>query len=406
MNINSRDLSGQAFNNFELTDNFKSQGVNHSFLVEHKESNSDLVTQMYTNNAIKKANLGLNFYTGQQNRLNFWAGMQFNFFNKQNVDLLHFHLIENGWFHIPTAFKWMDKMPSVWTLHDLWPITGHCIQPLGCPKWESGCKKCPDLDRAFKVRIDRTSQQFNYKIKKLENTNIKIHVTTQWSLRQIAKVSPTLAERTKVIPFGISIPKPMTAGDQIKDELGISPLEKIILIRGTPGNYKNMESLKIVLSDLKALTQKFTLIDIDSAGYFNDLGFKKYLQMSWIDRSRVIDLIRMSDAVIVPSSAETFGVLVVEAQLCGKPVLVQANTACSEVAGGDETSFSFHGSNFQSQVELFLNAILVGEKEMTETARRGQLRAEIEYNPNLYVERMFNLYKSTLNGSKFSDYVQ
>jgi glycosyltransferase involved in cell wall biosynthesis len=404
LNINSRDLSGQAFNNFEIADSFKNHGIVHSFLVDHKESNNDAVQQMYTNKLIQRINLGLNIYTGQQNRLNFWSGMQFNSVDKQSVDLLHFHLIENGWFHIPTAFKWMNRMPSVWTFHDLWPITGHCIQPLGCQKWENECRKCPDLKRPFQVKIDRTRQQFRYKIKQLENTNLQIHVSTKWSLKQIARISNNLAERATVIPFGLTIPEQVISENQLRTELGISPLDKVVFVRGTPGNYKNMDSLRIALKDLKEITRELVLIDVDSAGFFSDLGFKKYIQFSWIERSRLIDLIRLSDAVIVPSSAETFGVLVVEAQLCGKPVLVQANTACEEVAGGRETSFSFSGSNLQSQVTNFLTAILLGENEISEIAHRGRLRAEIEYSPNLYVERMSDLYNLTINQHKFTAY--
>ena len=402
-NVTNRDTTGEAFNNFGLADKFIKHGVIHSFIVDRKESCNSTVRQMNTSNLINQINTKLNFYTGYQNRLNIWSGIKFNTLDKSSSDLFHFHLVENGWFHIPTAFKWMGKIPSIWTFHDLWPITGHCIQPLGCLNWEKGCRKCPDLDRAFKVKIDRAKQQFKYKIKKLESLNLNIHVSTEWTRKQIIKISSDLGQRTTVIPFGISLPRQESTDKSLREELGLTVSDRVILVRGTPGNYKNIESLRLVFENISQITKKIVLIDIDSAGFFKNIEFKKLIQMDWIPRSRLIELIRISDAVLVPSSAETFGVLITEAQLCGKPVLVQSNTACAEVAGGKENSFEFNGFNMQSTINSFLHAILDNNQKIFEIAERGRLRAELKFAPNLYVERMSNLYHRILEDHKNSN---
>ena len=66
------------------------------------------------------------------------------------------------------------KIKVVWTLHDCWPFTGHCVyfQQVGCDKWKEECRHCP-LTRQYpaSMGIDRSRQ--NYLRKKETFTGIK-----------------------------------------------------------------------------------------------------------------------------------------------------------------------------------------------------------------------------------------
>ncbi len=44
----------------------------------------------------------------------------------------------------------------VLTLHDPWPLTGHCAYFLDCERWRTGCGSCPHLDTPPAMRRDNT----------------------------------------------------------------------------------------------------------------------------------------------------------------------------------------------------------------------------------------------------------
>lgn len=400
LNINTTDLTGEAFNNFQAAPDFKKIGVNHHFLVNNKESASDLVYKAHSSDLFSKTSLRLSTYlsrnTGYQSRLNFWNSHNNRISKIPKFDLIHFHLIENGWYHLPAAMKLMQQHTSIWTWHDLWPITGHCIQPLGCASWQQGCKSCPDLDRAFKVNVDRAGLQFKYKVQSILDSKVQIHITTQWSMKKILEVEPKLSKKLHVIPFGISIPIATVNPEETRDSLAIHQDDIVVFVRGTQGDYKNISILVRTLMSQPELAKRIVLIDVDSGGFFDNVPLKRYLKFAWLPRNRMLELVRASNVVIVPSSGETFGVLVVEAQLCKIPVIVQAGTASDEVAGGTGFAFNFNGFNAVSELNDLLSALVDQEDIFREVGANGFNNASDRFSVPRFVNEMGRLYNQLL----------
>lgn len=64
-------------------------------------------------------------------------------------DIIHLHNIHGYYLNYPILFKYLKEWggPVVWTLHDIWAITGHCAYfgVKECAKWRSECNHCPRL---------------------------------------------------------------------------------------------------------------------------------------------------------------------------------------------------------------------------------------------------------------------
>ena len=62
-------------------------------------------------------------------------------------DIVHIHNIHGCYINYPKLFRYLKerKIPVVWTLHDCWPMTGHCVyfERVSCDKWKTGCAACP-----------------------------------------------------------------------------------------------------------------------------------------------------------------------------------------------------------------------------------------------------------------------
>jgi glycosyltransferase involved in cell wall biosynthesis len=62
----------------------------------------------------------------------------------QESDIINLHWINNGFVNIKQLSK-INK-PIIWTVRDMWPMTGGCHYSMGCDHFESGCGKCKQLN--------------------------------------------------------------------------------------------------------------------------------------------------------------------------------------------------------------------------------------------------------------------
>ena len=65
-------------------------------------------------------------------------------------DVVHLHVLCGYWVNVDMLFEWLaaHRCKVVWTLHDCWAFTGHCIYftAANCDQWKEGCARsgsCP-----------------------------------------------------------------------------------------------------------------------------------------------------------------------------------------------------------------------------------------------------------------------
>lgn len=70
-----------------------------------------------------------------------------NTVDKISPGIVHLHNIHGYYLNYPLLFEHLKKknIPVVWTLHDCWTFTGHCVyfEYVNCDKWKNGCFQCP-----------------------------------------------------------------------------------------------------------------------------------------------------------------------------------------------------------------------------------------------------------------------
>jgi glycosyltransferase involved in cell wall biosynthesis len=78
-------------------------------------------------------------------------------------DILHLHNLHENFFDLRALPSLSARVPTFITLHDAWLFTGHCAQPMGCARFETGCGQCPDLHRYPSLRRDGTRRNLALK---------------------------------------------------------------------------------------------------------------------------------------------------------------------------------------------------------------------------------------------------
>ena len=144
-------------------------------------------------------------------------------------DVVHLHNIHDHYLNYKLMFEYLakNKIPVVWTQHDQWATTGHCMYNLcGCERWKTECHDCP-LVKWYS--IDRSHRNYRLKKELLANIpSLTIVPVSEW-LGDNIRQSHLKNRPVQVIHNGIDIktfsPQPTDAHERY----GIDKNKKIVL---------------------------------------------------------------------------------------------------------------------------------------------------------------------------------
>lgn len=243
-------------------------------------------------------------------------------------DIIQLHNIHDHFLNYKLLFEYLNTtdIQVVWTMHDFWAVTGHCMHFVGaaCDRFKTGCHHCPMKKFYPKSIFDRSGQ--NYKLKRdlfKTNNNLTLVAVSQW-------VADVLAESflndkpIKVINNGIdlSVFKPTNNQEfeqRVKDKF------VIMSVASQWRHDKGLEDYKTI-SRFLANDEVIVLVGVDdiiiSELPSNIIGFKRTENLR-----ELAGLYSRADVITILSSAETFGLTVIEGYACGTPAVVYNNTA-------------------------------------------------------------------------------
>ncbi len=102
-------------------------------------------------------------------------------------NIIHLHNIHGYYLNYKLLFDYLStvNIPIVWTLHDCWPITGHCcyFDFAGCSRWKTQCNAPCPCKKEYPQSIFKDSSSSNYLLKKdlfTSVTNMTIVPVSEW----------------------------------------------------------------------------------------------------------------------------------------------------------------------------------------------------------------------------------
>lgn len=398
LQVGATDEEGKRFNGHELHKNLKARGLKSRHLVWRKTGCDPDTEQIQTEKKVKLQQK-ITRFEYQNNLQSLLYPFAFELpFHKSFIeaDLIHYHLIHTGYFSMAALPLLTRQKPSVWTLHDPWAMTGHCIHPFGCERWKIGCGQCPDLKTIFPLEKDSTAMLWRTKKFLYSASKIDIVLASRWMMK-MAEQSPLMANfRLHHIPFGIDINQ-FVPGDRDarKAALGIPNKNVVICLRSNANDFKGLEYI-LDAFDLLATETPITILAFNQKGHFDRfLGRYHIVEVGWLnDTEEFINVIQAADIFLMPSTAESFGMMAMEAMACGKPTIVFEGTALPEVTFAPEGAISVE-KNVQSLVDAI--KMLVEDRTKREAlGLRARKLALEHYDVNLHVDRITSLYEDTL----------
>lgn len=250
-------------------------------------------------------------------------------------DVIHLHNLHGYYINIELLFNYLKKtnIPIVWTLHDCWPVTGHCVyfDFIRCEKWKTQCNRCPQkATYPASYFIDRSKKNFIIKKELFSSMpNLTLVSVSQW-LANIIEQSFLKNSSLRVISNGIDtdVFQPVP----VKSILTKYSLDHKFILLGVANVWSPRKGLmdfvelsKKLDSDYQIILVGLTQKQINTLPK-NIIGFKRTESIK-----ELVELYSTADVVLNISYEETFGMTTVEGFACGTPGIVYNATASPEL---------------------------------------------------------------------------
>ncbi len=265
-------------------------------------------------------------------------------------DVVHLHLLLGYYINVEMLFEWLaaHRCKVVWTLHDCWAFTGHCIHftYAGCVQWRDGCARgsvCPQKRTYPETLAGDGAVRWSYEQKRclftmLSPERVQLITPSQW-LADLVKQSFLSKYDVKVVHNTINkeIFKPTPS-----DFRGRYGLGGRFVVLGMASKWDERKGLPVFVRLASELDpERFAVVVVGLS--------EKQIKQAKAEAPSIVALPRIdsmnvlaevytaSDVLLNPSAEETFGMNVAEAAACGTGAIVVEGSACAEVADPEKT---------------------------------------------------------------------
>jgi glycosyltransferase involved in cell wall biosynthesis/Flp pilus assembly protein TadD len=240
----------------------------------------------------------------------------------QQADIVNLHWVA-GMVNWVNATRALRGKKVVWTMHDMNPATGGCHYSGACTRYRESCGACPMLGSQETDDLSRTVWQYKrFGYGKLDITPVS---PSRW-LAGVAQQSSLLSPfQARVIPNGFPTEmfRPSPRREQVRDGYGVPKGAKVVLF-GAESLLTERKGFVFLLHALKAMAGDGIVF-----AFFGKIPPEVELQLNLPlinvgfieDEKTLAEVYSMADLFVIPSIEDNLPNTVVEAMLCGVPVV-------------------------------------------------------------------------------------
>jgi len=399
LQVNCTDLPG-SFSGYSLNRELRRSGIEAKQIVLDKYSNDDsVVLTLEKDNVLHQICRWAEDKYSVSNLLYPYGKALLGCKVFLEADIVHYHILHRFMFSLFDYPALMNTKKTVWTIHDPWIITGNCVHPLNCDKWRSGCGGCERLQESgFEMRSDRTLQMWEIKHNILKQINPHIVVATKF-MEDYLNASPITNHFNKIqrIPFGVKIENyDLDRRAKIRKQYGLLENEIVVGFRADDNPIKGCSYIFEALLTLEERGDIILATVGNGKVEKNVKSCYRMLEMGWInEENKVADYMLMCDVFLMPSLAESFGYMAIEAMAAETPVICFKETVVEEIIDAPKCGLSVSYKSSEALKEA-IHFLKMNRNARTEMGKNGRKRVCQNYLFDEYVNQHIHLYEKIM----------
>lgn len=265
-------------------------------------------------------------------------------------DAVYLHVLTGYYLNIDILFYWLlnNECKVIWTLHDCWAFTGHCIHftEVGCSDWEKGCgmnRRCPQI-HSYPETVCRSSVWWNYSNKKklftmIPRERVTIVTPSKW-LAELVKRSYLGIYPVEVVPNKIDTTTFKKRNSDFRERYN---LENKFIILGVASKWSESKGLLDFVNLAEIIDDRFTIVLIGlSKKQISELKISSKANLIPMERTRskeeLAEIYSTADIFFNPTHEDNYPTVNLEAEACGTPVYTYDTGGCKETIGKNADS--------------------------------------------------------------------
>lgn len=392
--INTSDsIGGAAVVTYRLMQALRREGVDARMIVFHKTSQDENVAQ-----------------TGH--RLSFLRECAYTFCHN-GFDRPNLFKISSGYSGLPIwkhpwvkdadviALNWINQgllsldgierlaslgKPIVWTMHDMWQLTGVCHHAYECERYKERCGRCQYINNGAKD-FDLSRRRWIRKHNLYDDTSIRFVAVSNW-LAEKCRESSLLRNRSiEVIPNAFPIEAFHTSPTRHLPWWDLDRTKNIILMGAAriddpiKGLDYAIDALNIVAERRKDIAERSQMVffgNIRDASLLDRLRFP-YIHVGPIQDAEVLhQLYASADVVLSTSLYETLPGTLIEGQAAGCTPVTFGRGGQSDIVDHGKSGYIAEYRNAESVAEGIIQALeKPADREMLHEQVRSRFASDV-----------------------------
>ncbi len=319
----------------------------------------------------------------------------------QEADLLNFHNLHSGTFNYLAIPSLTKNKPAVFTLHDMWSLTGHCAYSYDCDRWKTGCGNCPYPNSYPVIKRDNTRLEWQLKNWVYSRAKLAIVTPSSWLAEQ-AKQSMLNRFSIHHIPNGIDTKLYQPIERNLCKTILDIPQDKKVLMFAAEKLRDSRKGGDLILKALShlpvSLKAETILVTIGSGNeeISKTVGIEA-LNFGYVSSDRLKSVIySATDLFIFPTRADNLPLVLQESMACGTPMVSFKIGGVPDLVRPGITGYLAAPEDARD----FANGIvrLLEDNQLRQQMRENcRAIALSEYALELQVKRYISLYDKLLN---------
>ena len=315
----------------------------------------------------------------------------------KNADVVHCHNLHGRYFNLSTLQKMSVEKPVIWTLHDEWAITPHCVCTFEGKEMRSGFFMCPDKNTPLRILWDNTRYLSWRKNSIYKRSKLHIVTPSQWLKERVEKTILNFQD-VRLIHNGIDANVfKMSDKNIAKRKLGL-PLDKkiILFLADDPRNniWKGWQYAEEAVSKYKN-NKNLLFLSVGNHAYHPDENNVKYIPH--INKKEDVALYySASDILLFTSIAENFPLVILEAMSCGLPIVSFDVGGVKEAVIHKENGYISTYKDTRSLIEGIEYILNLNANELEAMSESSIKRIQNHFTSKIMINNYLNFYSELL----------